>query len=73
MVTPASSATASTPGCDSQVVAVGSSTTNTITVVRIQPSGEAIRVATLKLGPGITMSDAAAAAATFYLHAACDE
>jgi hypothetical protein len=73
MVTPGSSATASTTGCDSQVVAVASSTTNTISVVRIQPSGEAIRVATLKVAPGITLSDAAAAAATFYLHAACDE
>jgi hypothetical protein len=73
MVTPPATSTASSPECDSQVVAVASSTTGTISVVRIQPSGEAIRVATLKVAPGVVTSDAAAAAAAFYLHAACDE
>jgi hypothetical protein len=76
MVTPPATpgtATASNPECDTQVVAVASSTSSTIVVLRIQPSGEAIRVATLKVAPGVLTSDAAAAAAAFYLHAACDE
>lgn len=75
IVTPttSSTATASDPECDSQVVAIASSTTRTVEVVRIQASGQAIPVATLNLAPGIAMTDAAAAAATFYLHAACDE